>query len=213
VSLKTLTLTLALAVLPAAIAAQERGSEIGLRFAFSAPSGDAEITTDPGMNAGLTATFMRNRVVGVGFDVGYHRWPGSPYANDTMDEFWSRLSGTTITGSRVNLSTLEFVGHLKVVPPARGAVAPWIKTGAGLFRVNTELRLPVDQLEAAGWQVLNGSSGSIDYRLGSVVGAGFDIKTGRGLTVALDTSFLFLLWSDERGANFTAMTLGVSLLR
>lgn len=204
---------LVIACLLAAVTAHARGWEIGPRLAISVPTGDAEISNDLGINAGVAATSMGDRAIGVGLDVAYHRWPGSSYANAELDELFSRLSGTAITGTKLTLSAFQFGGHVKVVPPARGAAALWFKAGAGLYRLNSDLRLPVEQLAAAGWQIVSDGGGSITHSLGVVGSVGIDIETLASMKLGLDVSFHYLEWTADTGAHFTAFTIGISLLR
>jgi len=206
-------MALAFACLSVAARAHAEQFEIGPRFAFSVPTGDSGIGADLGFNAGARATFMGGTTVGFCAELGYHRWPGSPYANATADAFFSGVSGAAITGSKLTLSAFEATGSVKVVPPVKGPVSPWVRVGAGLYRVNTNLRVPKDQLEAAGWQVQNESSNNASYEFGYVGGVGLGFKSGGRIRPGLEASYHYLVGKDDSGAHRTVFTIGVYLLR
>jgi hypothetical protein len=209
-----LSFVLVLALSPANTwAADPPQFEIGPRIAFSVPTGQSGIGADLGFNAGARATIMSRPTVGFCAELGYHRWPGSPYANATLDAFFSGLSGVPITGSKLTLGAFEANGSVKVVPPVKGPVSPWFRVGAGLYRVSTHLRIPKDQLEAAGWQVSSESSSSASYEFGYVGGAGLGFKSGGRVRSGLEASYHYLVKKDESGANLTVFTLGAYLVR
>jgi hypothetical protein len=206
-------MALAFACLSVAARAHAEQFEVGPRVAFSVPTGRSGIGADLGFNAGVRAIFMSGPKVGFCAELGYHRWPGSPYANAEFDAFFSGVSGAAITGSKLTLSALEATGSVRVAPPVRGPVSPWIRVGAGLYRVNTNLRLPKDALEAAGWQVQNESWNSASYEFGYMGSAGVGFKSGGRIRPGIDAFYHYLVKKDDSGAHLTVFTIGVYLLR
>lgn len=203
-----------LVCLAIAARAHAQGFEFGPRLSVSMPTGQAGVSADPGINADVTATFMETAIVGFGMEFGYHRWPGSSATNEAFDALLSSFSGATITGSQLNLSAFQATWHLKVVPPVGGSVMPWIHIGGGIYRVYTNLKLPVDQLMAAGVEVQNGSSSSYEDKFGFMGRVGFDVKSSAKTKTGLDLSYHLLLWKDtSTGENFTVFTIGVHMVR
>src|SRR6266516_4465003 len=93
--------------------AQARGLEYGPRIARSIPTQDTREVLTPGMYYGATATFMQNPRGGVGFDIGYQRWPGSTDADQELDALFSRFTGAPISGSKTTVSAFQAMVHGK----------------------------------------------------------------------------------------------------
>src|SRR5262249_17702128 len=91
--------------------AQARGLEDGPMIASSMPVQDSREALTSGMYYGATATFMQNPRGGVGFDVGYQRWPGSADANQSVDTFFSLITGAAISGSEISVSDFQATVH------------------------------------------------------------------------------------------------------
>ena len=206
-------LWLVLVSLSVAANAQAHRFEIGPQFGISVPTGQASDAADLGVNAGVTATFMQNPTSGFGVDLAYHSWPGSSNLNTATDVLFSQLGGTPITGSKWTLSALQVTGHIKVVPQVSGPVAPWFQVGAGVYHAGSNLKVPADQLQAAGFTVSQQSSNSTTDRFGYTGSLGVDFATGNRMKVGLDASYHYLLWKDNTGNNFTVFTVGVHILR
>jgi opacity protein-like surface antigen len=207
-------LALTLAGVAVAAVAHAGGVDFGPRFAISVPTGDAGISMSPGLNAGVTATFMGDGLTGFSMDVAYHRWPGSSSANAAIDDLFSRLGGSTITGSKLTFSAIQFTGQLRVAPRVSGAVAPWIQVGAGIYRTNAHLDLPWDQLRAAGWTVVESGNGdSISHEFGYLGTLGIDFKVSANMKFGLDASYHHVLWGGELDPDLNVFTVGARLLR
>lgn len=210
-SVRFMLLALAFGFLSIAASAAQ-SFELGPQLAISAPTGDGGEAMDAGINAGVTATFMKNSTAGIGVDLGYHHWPGSSEANAAYDALLSRLSGTPISGSKGTFSAFMATGHVKVIPPLSGRVAPWVQVGAGLYRVNGNVKVPEDQLRAAGWQVVKQSSGDIFYEFGYMGGVGLDFKTNTSMKFGLDASYHYLQSRGDLRVNLTMFTIGAHVL-
>ena len=183
--------------------------ELGPQLALSSPTGRAGNSWDAGISAGVTATFMENPIVGMGLDVGYNRWPGSPSANAAADEFFTNLSGgIPITGSKFTLTAFQAMGHAKLVAPVHGRLAPWIQVGAGVYRVNVSLKLP-----EVGWDVVNpGSLEGIHYEFGWMGGIGLDSEESTRMRFGLHATYHYMQTRDESGGHFTFFAIGAHVL-
>ena len=179
--------------------------ELGPQVALSSPTGRVGDSWDTGISAGVTATFMENPIVGMGLDVGYDRWPGSPSANAAADELFTNLSGTPITGSKFTLTAFQAAGHAKLVVPVHGRLAPWIQVGTGVYRVNVSLKLPEDQLRA-------GPPDDIHYDLGWIGGIGLDSEESTRMRFGLHATYQYLRTKDASGAHFTFFAIGAHVL-
>ena len=203
------TLVLAFAFL-SVLASSAQTFELGPQLALSSPTGRAGDSWDPGISAGVTTTFMESPIVGMGLDVGYGRWPGSPSANAAADELLTNLSGgTPITGSKFTSTAVQATGHAKLVAPVHGRLAPWIQVGAGVYRVNVSLKLPGDQLRAAGWP---GPLDDIHYEFGWMGGIGLDSEESTRMRFGLHATYHYMQTKDESGAHFSFFAIGAHAL-
>ena len=194
---KILMLTLACLWIAASAA---QSFELGPQLAISVPTDDAGDALDLGINAGVTATFMETSTGGIGVDLGYHHWPGSSDLNAATDALLSRLSGREISGSKWTVSAFQATGHVKLLAPMSGPVAPWIQVGVGVYRVNVNLEL------------LGKRSDNIMYEFGYMGGVGLDFWTSTRTKLGLDASYHFLNSKNDFRTNFTAFTIGTHLL-
>jgi hypothetical protein len=190
--------------------ARDVSVEIGPWVSMSVPTGVAGDQFDRGVNAGVSITTMRTRMVGAGADLGYGLW-SSPAAGAALDALFTAFGTTPVSGTKYTMAALRGSLHVKVVPLPGGRVAPWVQVSAGVCRVNKRLQFPADQLRAAGWQVLKESSDEISYEPLLVTGVGFDLKTRTGMKLGLDASYQWLVLADNDPA-FTAFTIGGHIL-
>lgn len=186
------------------------GFEMGPWVSVSGPTGAAGDAFSRGISSGVTFTSMQNRNVGVGVDLGYCSWL-SPQTGAALDALFGAVSGVSISGTRATLTEIRAVGHVKVVPlPDRG-VTPWAQIGFGVSRTNNKIDLPADQLRAAGWTILNQSTGSIAYQPIFTGGGGIDFKIDNRMKIGLDASYQWSVLS-QASKPFTAFALGGHIL-
>jgi hypothetical protein len=202
---------LVIACLSMAASAQAGRFGLGPRFGICMPTGDAGNMFEPGIDAGFVATYWHKPTGGFGLDLGYHRLIGSPEANGAMDRLFS-INGTSVTGSQWVWRSFQATPHVKAALPLRGPVTPWVRLGAGLFGVDVDLDVPVDQLQAAGWQVSRPSGDKLEYMYGYTGGVGLDIETIAFMKIGLDTSFQLVPAQRGTTADFKALTIGVYVL-
>lgn len=192
-------LALALTCLSIAARAEALSFDVGPQLSLSRPTGRAHDAMDPGINVGAMATLMQDSTAGVGVDVGYHHWPGSAGLDRYFDAALNGL-GFMSTGSRFTFSAIEATAHVKVVPPLRGPVGPWIQVGAGVYVVNRTLVL------------VGQSSHAITEEFGYKGGVGVDLRTSANAKLGLDASFHYLLSRADLGTNLTVFTIGTHVL-
>lgn len=197
------TVVLAFASL-SVLASSAQAFELGPQLALSSPTGRAGDSWDTGISAGLTATFMESPTVGMGLDVGFDRWPGSPSANAAADELFTNLTGTPITGSKLTLTAFQALGHAKLVAPVHGRLAPWIQVGAGVYRVNASLELP--------GVVTPGPLDDIHYEFGWMGGIGLDSKESARRRFGVHATYHHMQTKDASGANFAFFAIGAHVL-
>lgn len=189
--------------------AEARGLEYGPRVTYSVPTGKAGDALDPCVGYGLTGTFMGSSPTGFGVDIVYHRWPGSPEVDRSIDELLSIVSRAPISGSRSSASALQATLHVKAVPLERGPIRLWMKLGMGVHRFDPKLELPIAALQDAGVRVGTSGSDDVSYGFGHQLGLGLDFMTVADTRLGLDVSFQ---WIDLEDVDHTAVSFGLSLL-
>ena len=195
---------------PAPVSVPWAGVEFGPWISASAPTRAARDVFDRGITAGVTATEMQTPMFGVGMDLAYARWP-SPALGASFDALFSGFGSTPVSGTKVTMTSLEIGGHFKVSPLPGRRVAPWAQAGMALSRANRKIEFPVDQLRAAGWQVMKATSDDISYQPLFETGMGLDLKTSDGMKIGLDASYQWLILSNEHEA-FTTVAIGGHVL-
>lgn len=195
---------------PLPVSVPPAGFEFGPWISASAPTGVAGDVFDRGINAGVTVTEMHTPMIGAGMDVAYLRWP-SPAAGASFDALFSAVGSAPVSGTKVTMTSLQLCLHVKVSPLPGRRIEPWVQAGMGVSRANRKIEFPVDQLRAAGWQVLKATSDYITYQPLFETGMGIDLKTGEGMRIGLDASYQWLMLSNENDP-FTAFRFGGHVL-
>ena len=182
------------------------GFEISPWISASVPTALADETFDGGVSAGVSATALQTPLVGMGVGVTYTHWP-SPAGGALLDALFSGLSGYPVSGTKFTMSEWRAGLHLTVSPLRARPFAPWAQAGVGASRAVRRLEVPVEQLQAAGWQVLEPIVDEITYQPIAETRIGFDIRTRTGTKIGLHASYIWLFLADE-SEPFTAFTLG-----
>jgi hypothetical protein len=169
--------------------------EIVPRFGLPLPGGDVG-ASELGISAGVTATGMTHRYLNGGVDVVYQYWPASAAFKTAFDR---RMWLLVIDEPDWAFSTLQITSHVKASVPLRGWLAPWIRVGAGIYRVDPNLELFGHRLDAV-------------YNPGSFGSVGVDFMTGARAGVGLHATYHHVWAEDSFGEDFTAFTAGLHLL-
>lgn len=192
---------------PYASSSSPHGLEASAWAALSAPTDVAGGVYDQGFKLGLSVTQMATPSFGIGFDIGYSRWP-SARAGNAWDQFYTELSGgAPIFGSKVTLTGLQAGLHLRAVPVPRSFITPWIQLGGGLARMHDRVQPPPrDQLEAAG---LEGWGATMDEFFTAPVlsaGIGFDIRQSEEVKFGLEARYEWI-HDSSTSLPFTSLTI------
>lgn len=186
-----------------------RGIELGPWIAIASPTALAGDWYDTGFRAGVTATLRQTRTVGSGLDLGYIGH-SSAREGAQLDDLFSALSQTPIHGTKVALTGLEAIVHVRVVPLPDRSIVPWVQVGAGACRVNRRVELPADQLRLAGWQVMNANSSAITFEPVAASTLGLEFGDWAGPRLVLEVSHEWLFISEE-SHPFTSLSFGAHL--
>ena len=173
---------------------EKHGFEYGLRAAVSAPTDDAD-GIDPGFDGAVYVTTSRTRTAAAFVELGYSHWP-SRRAGEELDRLFTVL--TPVHGTKVFVDAVQLSGHARVAPLPGRAASPWMELGVGIVRSNGTVRFPVEQLEASGWTVIQGTTHSITYSPVFDVGAGLDFALDRGMRVGPDAAFRWVYFEEGR---------------
>jgi opacity protein-like surface antigen len=90
------------------------------------PQGDLHEWATHGYNMGVTYTYMMNRALGVGGELGYSRWTNSQQLDDEVEAFYG-------SGSEFKQTDWSYTLHGVVALPLPGPVQPYAKAGVGYF--------------------------------------------------------------------------------
>ena len=189
--------------------AEARGFVYGPLIAYSIPTQDAADALVPRASYGVTGTFLESPRRGFGVDIAYHRWPASPDADRSLDQLLSFVAGESIVGSRTTVSIVQATLHGKFLAPEWGPVLPWMKVGAGVYRFNSKVALPIAALQAAGVRVVTSDPDNISREFGYQFGAGLDLEIVPDTWLGLDASYHLIV---TRGPFFSAFAIGMCLL-
>lgn len=190
--------------------ADARRFDYGPRIAVSMPTQGAAEAITPGFGYGATVTFMASPRSGFGADIVYYRWPGSVAADRGLDDLFTRITGSHITGTKSTVSVVQATIHMKFFAVEKGAIQPWMKVGGGVHRLNAKLELPVADLQAAGIRVQGYGPDNVSKEFGLQAGGGVDFGIGAGRKLSLDVSYDAVL--IDRDPILTAFSIGLSLL-
>lgn len=208
-------LTLALACLFYAAPTEAGTMWLGAQLSFPVPArdiGDSQL----GMGAGVTITSMQSAYVGIGADLAYHYWPASPGYEAAFNRYLMTERLEALSGSDWALSALQITGHVKLAVPASERYAPWMKVGAGVYRLNLNL----DQRWPAGTyaQVLGSGLSTIKVVPGAYGAIGLDVHSSSPVVLGADAAFHYVASHEKstlgRGGindlqDFSAFTVGV----
>ncbi len=188
---------------------------LGAQLHFPTPAGDIG-NTQLGVGAGVTITHMQNAYVGVGADLAYHYWPASSGYETAFNRYLMTERMEALAGSDWALSALQITGHVKLVVPAGERYAPWMRVGAGVYRLNLNL----DQQWPAGtYATVEGPGlGNIKLVAGGYGSIGLDLQTSSRMVLGVNAT-LHYVRMGERSAwgwggmndlqDFSAVTVGV----
>lgn len=159
---------------------------------------------------GTLALQAGTRDIGGGFDLVYHYWPTSPGYKARYDEYLRFAFFRVIDGDAYAVSAIRLTASLKLVAPLRAPVRPWLRLGAGVFRIDRNLAPP-------DW---NGTPYTWDERgptlavlvPGVCLGAGFDVRRSERTVTGLEIEYHRLNGEEDRIPAFTAFTVGLRVL-
>lgn len=213
-SLRILMLTLACVAFAAV--ADAGPLWLGPQLHFPLPGhavGDAQL----GVDAGVTLTKMKNARFGVGADLLYHYWPASEDYKSAYDRHLMQARFETIAGTAWALSAFQATGHVKLVPWPEARLAPWIQTGAGVYRIGhnlVEARPPDTYSFAVGPNREN-----VNIEPGVYGSVGFDFRSCSRIALGLDASYHYLQSTSRNPSSgkidvpdFSAFTIGAHVL-
>ena len=194
---------------PVVARAGPRDYEVGTWAALSAPTGRAGELADRGFKLGLTVTDVSSDWVGVGLDLSYSEWPCTG-AGAALDQFFSAFGGA-VHGTEVWMTGIQAGIHFKVVPLPGAPIAPWVWADAGVSRTNQHIEVPVDQLQAAGWQVSNASPEKVSYAPVFAGGVGVELGASSTMRIGLDARYEWL-YLEGASDPFTTISVGAHVL-
>lgn len=189
---------------------------LGAQLYFPAPARDIG-DTQLGVDAGVTLTQMKNAYVGVGADLIYHYWPASSGYEAAFDRYLRTERMEALEGSDWALSAFQITGHVKLVAPAGERYAPWMKVGAGIYRLNLNL----DQRRPEGTYAWAEGLGNISVVPGGYGGVGLDFHVSSPVVLGVDATFHYVRSRQKStwgwgGMNdlqdFSAFTVGMHAL-
>lgn len=188
---------------------------LGAQLHFPAPACDIG-NTQLGVDAAATITRMPSEYFGFGADAGYHYWPASSEYVAAFDRYLTTTRLESLTGSEWALTAWQLTGHLKFAIPAGSHFEPWLKIGAGAYRLNLNL----DQHGSADRYVT--ISGPIMDDIMVVPGAygsiGLDFSSSSPVVFGMDAEFHYVACGNKSpwgfdGVNdlqdFSALTVGL----
>ncbi len=209
---------LALACLGFAAPSDAGSTRLGAQLHFPMPTCDIG-DTQLGVDAGVTLTHMENSQVGVGLDLIHHYWPASSSYEAAFDRYLRTSRMEALVGSGWALSALQMTAHVKLVAPTGERYSPWVKVGAGVYRLDLNLdpRRPEGTyawLEGPGLGNIRAVAGGygqvgLDFHASSPVVLGVDatlhyVQSGKRSTFGFDGK------NDMQ--DFTAFTVGMHAL-
>ena len=188
---------------------------LGAQLHFPTPACDVG-NTQLGVDAGATITLMSDSYLGMGADVVYHYWPASSEYVGAFNRYLTTTRLEALTGSEWALSSWQITGHVKVAVPAGKLLEPWMKLGAGAYRLNYNL----DPHESADRYIT--IQGSITDNIRFVPGAygsiGLDFRSSSPVVFGMDAAFHYVSSGEKSpwgfaGINdlqdFSAITVGL----
>ena len=168
--------------------------------------GDSQL----GIDAGVTVHSMRGSYVGIGADLVYHYWPASPGYKAAFDRYLERRRFQVIDSPTWAFSAVQLTAHVKLVAPEIRRHSPWVKLGAGIYRLDRNLAGPNwDRVYA---YVVGGNQSNIQAVLGWYGSVGFDFRTGSNMALGLRTDYHSVRSENEDAPSFSAFTVGTHIL-
>jgi hypothetical protein len=203
---------LTLACLVVAVSA-EATTLVGVQWNVPVPArdiGDRQL----GVDAGVTLTQMKNAYVGVGADLIDHYWPASSAYAATFDRYLRTERMEALEGSDWAMSAFQITTHLKLVAPVWERCEPWMRIGAGVYRLNLNL----DERRPEGTFAWVEGLSNIRTVGGGYGAIGFDVRVSSPLVLGADAAFHYLRTREKSTwgwggitdlPDFTAVTVGV----
>jgi hypothetical protein len=203
-----------LASLVLALPATAGSTQLAAQLRFPVPAydiGDSQL----GVDAGVSVTHMENPHFGVGLDVMYHHWPASSAYTAAFDRYLRTTRMEALVDPGWALSAFQFTGHVKVVAPPRGGCSPWLKLGAGAYRL--DLNLDPRRPDGTYSWIEGPETGNVRLVAGGYGELGVDFLTSSAVVLGVDATFHYV-WSGKRSTwgfgglndfqDFSALSVG-----
>lgn len=184
--------------------------EFGPTFSVVLPAADAS-RAEPGLSAGVTATWMASPHVGAGLDFAYRYWPAS---NDFKAQFNRQLRAQTLNtlelgGTTWRINAIQMTAHAKFVAPPFAGIKPWGRIGTGLYRMDPNT---TGYSGDAGFFSITARPLETSIHPGVYAAAGFDLSSGSSVRLGLGVSYDRVWCKEMFGSDFGAFAIGGHVL-
>jgi hypothetical protein len=187
-----------------------QGFEVGPTVSLPLPTASGHPDAI-GFDVGLSFTQKSSNTVGIGIDFGYHYWPVSAEFKQEFNEFLGDqlLNTLELGGGAWGLQVLQLGAHVRFAKPEPQGVRPWLKLGAGTYRVDP---YTTGYNGDAGFFSVQISPLKHQYHFGSWVTGGVDLVGGPHARMGVNASYHFVNTGENFGDDLHFFTLGVHAL-